>query len=74
MQWLDRGDDIQRGEAGDVIGAHHLKMLDPVAAVAGAVHLARFFIAIQRLPDRSVADGVGPRFAGQRHRRGCTLL
>ncbi len=58
MEGLDRRHHIQFGEARDIVRVHHLKMLDPVAAVAGAIHFARLFIAIQRLPDRGVADGV----------------
>jgi len=58
MGRLDGGGDAKRTEAGHVGPVDKFDMLDPVAAVALAVGALCGFVAVDRGPDRAVADGV----------------
>jgi hypothetical protein len=50
--------DVERGESWQVVGVHHLDVRDGVAAPADAVGPSRRGERVERLADRTIADGV----------------
>jgi hypothetical protein len=55
---LHRGDHPERREAVEVLRRHVLRVLDPQAAVGGAVRFLDLFVQVEHGRDPLVADGM----------------